>query len=352
MKQDIDTISRGAYEKIMINLKEADSRISDKISASSEKKVWNSMPEWIRKSKTVEKMEGLYLNRKGKGEYTYARICMMSFVNYMLNKKLVVPVNADSEYIEGLKRVMETFTAGAAGRQLAWDTLYEKELYSKITRKDGYYEFEGKKLTKKMFAPEVFLHHHGLKMLPSEIVEEIKIGDILDIGAAMGDSATVLSGYTYGNVYSFECNEANYKELLETIKINGLKNIKPMMDAVGRSDGKLEFDGFPRDRYFHYEPKHTISIKTRTIDSLCQENKIKKVSLIKMDIEGFELEALEGGRKTIERDKPMIIASVYHTGKDFFEIPLYLEKINPNYRFKLLFLNDEPPTKEVNLVAY
>ena len=54
-----------------------------------------------------------------------------------------------------------------------------------------------------------------------------------------------------------------------------------------------------------------------------------------MDVEGAEQNALKGGIKTIQKDRPQLAISIYHTPQDFVEIPLYLHKNLKNYVFKL-----------------
>lgn len=49
-----------------------------------------------------------------------------------------------------------------------------------------------------------------------------------------------------------------------------------------------------------------------TIDKLVAELKLERVDFIKMDIEGAEVKALEGGRRTLERFHPRMAISVYH----------------------------------------
>jgi len=49
-----------------------------------------------------------------------------------------------------------------------------------------------------------------------------------------------------------------------------------------------------------------------TIDKLAAELKLARVDFIKMDIEGAEVRALEGGRETIARFHPRMALSVYH----------------------------------------
>jgi hypothetical protein len=54
-----------------------------------------------------------------------------------------------------------------------------------------------------------------------------------------------------------------------------------------------------------------------------------------MDIEGAELHALRGAKETIKRYKPTLAVCVYHSLRDFTELPLYIKSINPNYKLYL-----------------
>jgi hypothetical protein len=58
-----------------------------------------------------------------------------------------------------------------------------------------------------------------------------------------------------------------------------------------------------------------------------------KVSVIKLDIEGMELATIQGAKKTIVRDKPILLISIYHTPEDFFEIRPLIESWNLGYYF-------------------
>ena len=80
-----------------------------------------------------------------------------------------------------------------------------------------------------------------------------------------------------------------------------------------------------------------VIIQAVTIDSFVEENELKSISLIKLDIEGAEIEALKGAERTIKRFKPQIAVAIYHKKEDLYEIPELLKKNNPNYRFALGF---------------
>lgn len=72
------------------------------------------------------------------------------------------------------------------------------------------------------------------------------------------------------------------------------------------------------------------SIQVKSIDEVVRDN--EKVTFIKMDIEGSELEALKGARRTIQRDKPKLAICIYHKPEDMTEIPLYIKSLVPEYK--------------------
>jgi hypothetical protein len=80
-----------------------------------------------------------------------------------------------------------------------------------------------------------------------------------------------------------------------------------------------------------------LKVKGVKIDSFISENKIKSVQLIKLDIEGAEYEALCGAKNTIKKHKPYLAISIYHKKEHFYQIPIYLKKLNPEYEFKIAF---------------
>jgi hypothetical protein len=53
------------------------------------------------------------------------------------------------------------------------------------------------------------------------------------------------------------------------------------------------------------------------------------VSFIKMDIEGAELDAIRGARKTIRRDHPVLAACTYHQQDHLWRVPLLLQDVLP-----------------------
>ncbi|MDB5524246.1 MAG: hypothetical protein JWM58_2009 [Rhizobium sp.] len=56
-------------------------------------------------------------------------------------------------------------------------------------------------------------------------------------------------------------------------------------------------------------------------------------TFLKLHLEGFELEALKGARQTLLKDRPIVVATVYHNDDGIWRTPLWLMKTLQNYRF-------------------
>jgi len=74
------------------------------------------------------------------------------------------------------------------------------------------------------------------------------------------------------------------------------------------------------------------AVPVTTIDN---ELATEKVTFIKMDIEGSELQALIGSEYTIINNKPKLAISIYHKPEDIWEIPDIILKYNPSYKLFL-----------------
>ena len=75
--------------------------------------------------------------------------------------------------------------------------------------------------------------------------------------------------------------------------------------------------------------------KSISVVSLDKELENEPISFIKMDLEGWEMNALRGAEITIKKYKPKLAIAVYHAAKDFRDIPQYILKLNPDYKLYL-----------------
>jgi hypothetical protein len=85
--------------------------------------------------------------------------------------------------------------------------------------------------------------------------------------------------------------------------------------AVGESDGPLTFhfqDGHSdiataRDLGDEQRPYRRLSVECRRLDSLLGDVLRDRVGVMKIDVEGFELQVVRGARELIRRDRPAIV---------------------------------------------
>jgi hypothetical protein len=90
------------------------------------------------------------------------------------------------------------------------------------------------------------------------------------------------------------------------------------------------------------------SIGVRSIDGL---NLQEKITFIKMDIEGAEIDALIGAKETILRWKPKLAISIYHSNEDMVRIAEYIHEIMPEYKLYVRHCNKYPFAHETVLYA-
>ncbi len=186
------------------------------------------------------------------------------------------------------------------------------------------------------FTTTTFIYHYGLKVLDG-VASYIKGKDFLDIGALYGDVSMMFLQYNPQKVYAYEPVMRNFGFLTDTILKNKVENrIEILRKGLGDKPGKLAITqsggGASFNRSFQGNAP-TEEVEVSTIDHECAD---RNVGLIKMDVEGFEYFVLKGGLETIRRDHPVLLVSIYHTGKDFFEIPPMIQNCCPGYRFRFV----------------
>jgi FkbM family methyltransferase len=155
-------------------------------------------------------------------------------------------------------------------------------------------------------------HHNLFKVLKSD-------STVFDIGANIGYlTLNFARTCLHGHVYSFEPDTQNSEALLTNIKLNTFQNISTHKAAVGSQRGKASlykyYPGNPgTNRILNEKPttKHTVEeVNVTTLDDFVNEEKIQKVDLIKVDVEGFEKFVLEGAKETIKNWKPILFVEL------------------------------------------
>jgi FkbM family methyltransferase len=152
-----------------------------------------------------------------------------------------------------------------------------------------------------------------------ESIRNVQEPVIFDVGANIGTFTTWMAqAFPQGRVYCFEPQRAVFQQLNGNAAINNLYNVHAHNMALGRQHGKIRF---AEPNYFAPNDFGTFSlakevitnttanqavVAVNTLDWFMDYYEIDRVDLIKIDVEGMDLDVLQGAVNTIERFKPVI----------------------------------------------
>ena len=146
---------------------------------------------------------------------------------------------------------------------------------------------------------------------------------VFDLGANTGIYSLIRGkGFPEDQIFSFEPNPVNYTRLVDNVKLNALTNVQTFPFAVGATKADLSFyvpksdiisdtsstsSQFSNSTYGGQLAWKEIKVSQLTLDSFCTENNLNQVNLMKIDVEGHEIDVLEGAREIIAKSKPIIL---------------------------------------------
>jgi FkbM family methyltransferase len=171
---------------------------------------------------------------------------------------------------------------------------------------------------------------------PAELFTLNGSDSLLDCGAFDGDTirqALECSDSSIRAVYAIEADSLSFARLQGFVKSLGAEisqRIRTFNCAVGLERGFVRF-----------ECSGSLTSKVSVEGSLVELFPLDEifadtpVTMIKMDIEGAEYDALRGAAKIIRRDQPILAICVYHTQNDIWRIPLLVHEMLPEHRFYL-----------------
>lgn len=141
-------------------------------------------------------------------------------------------------------------------------------------------------------------------------LSRIKPNDVvLDVGANIGMTA-VAASKRGAVVNAFEPDPNIFPYLMETIRVNDAPVTAHKL-ALGSEKGELSFFSNPvSGSASHLVTADTLgqvsgeAVQVSTVDAFAEDNGIEKIDLIKIDVEGFEIDVLRGANSSILRCQP------------------------------------------------
>jgi FkbM family methyltransferase len=184
---------------------------------------------------------------------------------------------------------------------------------------------------------------------PPDLIDLRSDEHFVDCGAFDGDTLAKfigLRGDSFGSIHAFEPDPRNFQKLQQRHKAwteNIRRKIAIFDCAVGDQPGKVPFSADGTEASF--AGKGSTEVDCITLDSMLSP---QSASYIKMDIEGFEPAALEGGRQLISNTAPVLAVCSYHKQEHVWQIPLLIRSMSDRFKFFL-----RPHLREVwDLVCY
>lgn len=172
-------------------------------------------------------------------------------------------------------------------------------------------------VTEEYFSPEFITYEN----------EEI----FVDAGCLDLNTSLALKSHcgTVKKIYAFEPDPENYQHCLQRKNELGFEEAEIFPYAAWSCKATLHFDARSSGSSLICD-SGTVGVSAMPIDEVV--NPDDRITFIKMDVEGAELESLRGAQKTIRRYKPKLAVCLYHKPEDMVTIPLYVRKLVPEYR--------------------
>jgi len=157
-----------------------------------------------------------------------------------------------------------------------------------------------------------------LEAVPMKFIENYVVPGtmVIDVGAHYGYFTTRLSKLTGANglVVALEPNQSSQAVLRRRISRRGLNNVKIYSFAAWSSSTKIHFiaDG-PLGVTSHVATANDgegLLVEGRSIDEIVRDNQGIRVSFIKVDVEGAELEVLRGSHATLLYHRPTVLCEI------------------------------------------
>lgn len=208
------------------------------------------------------------------------------------------------------REVVEDLTIRARYREPSWQTDEFGTIF-KLYPSDQIKEY----LSRGSFFDDIGVLHFLDKSLHPNMI-------VVDVGAHWGEFSlfVIKRIQPFGTIHCFEPTRYSYLRLQENLDYYTEINLSAFLNnvAVSNIDNEVSFLEYPplysawnnlgteglKDTKGNFlQETRQRTVKTTTLDSYCENQKIDRIDLLKIDVEGFEIEVIEGCSQLIEEDR-------------------------------------------------
>lgn len=157
---------------------------------------------------------------------------------------------------------------------------------------------------------------------------------IVDIGANIGAFSIYISSVLkkyHPKIYAIEPSKENFIQLKKNLLLNKIKNVKPLELAISDKNKQYYLDREGGFDTFNISEKKKKSldqiVEGQTLKKFCQSNRISKIDLLKIDIEGGEYALLNSSMHILKKKVAVIMIEVHDLNKKYNRVN-FLKKIS------------------------
>ena len=136
----------------------------------------------------------------------------------------------------------------------------------------------------------------------------------MDIGANIGYYSFLALDHVgaTGAIYSFECNPEPLAAFKRSIELHRPHNLFLEQFAIWRDDGQIAFSCERESGHSHIASsvEKGVAVVCRSLDSWVRERNLERIDVIKIDVEGCELQVLEGAQEMLASHHPLIVCEL------------------------------------------
>jgi FkbM family methyltransferase len=186
------------------------------------------------------------------------------------------------------------------------------------------------------------------------VYDFLKPGDtLIDVGANIGcvTAAGSLAVGDAGHVYSVEPHPQTYKHLQKTIAINHCTNVTSLNVALGAEPGIVNFTDERRkddNNCVAQDAESGIRVPCMTLARLVDEHSISRIAVMKIDVEGFEMQVLQGAQSMLSKVDSIYIEVLEHTLQKFGSCAADVFRLLQSHGFRCYYFKDD----RSNVVAF
>ena len=142
---------------------------------------------------------------------------------------------------------------------------------------------------------------------------------VFDVGANVGELTLLFSRFVGegGSVHAFEPSGTGFERLSAVCRAASLRNVRLNRLALAEKEGDVRLNVYD-DEYLSWttraarpledygidvKPRTTEEVPAATVDLYCERNGVARIDLLKIDVEGAELQVLFGAERALREKR-------------------------------------------------